>query len=96
MLEKISPILKAALRWVRFIYFLRFSLLLWFIPLVLIGLNITSAKTLTSGIVTPDYDQQYVCVAFFLVSSAFGALIAARVVAINGPARWNEGLPPLL
>ena len=96
MLEKTSAILKATLRWVRFIYFLRFSLLLWFIPLVLVGLNMTSAKTLTSGIVTPDYDQQYVCVAFFLVSSAFGALIAARVVAINGPARWNEGLPPLL
>jgi hypothetical protein len=96
MAGRAAVFLRKVLRWVRYLYFLRFSIALWLIPLVLIGLNMTGATTLTSGIVVPDYGQQYLCVAFFLVSAAFGALISARVVVINGPERWNEGLPPLL
>jgi hypothetical protein len=73
------------MRWVRYAYFLRFSLGLWFFPLVLCWLNTSSARTLTSGIMTPETIQQYACVGFFLVSAGFVALITARVVLINGP-----------
>lgn len=74
---------------IRWVYFLRFSLALWLFPLVLVGINMLN-KTLTSGILVPEFPQGYLCVAFFLVSSGFAALIAARVVLINGPERWNE------
>ena len=39
---------------------------------------------------TPETLQQYICVAFFLVSAGFVALICARVVLINGPARFDK------
>jgi hypothetical protein len=92
-----------AMRWIRYAYFLRFSLGLWFFALVLCWLNTSAAKRLTSGIMTPETIQQYACVGFFLVSAGFVALITARVVLINGPERWDkcydefdDGRPPLL
>jgi hypothetical protein len=83
--------LHKAMRWVRYVYFLRFSLGLWFFALVLCWLNTSPARTLTSGIMTPETIQQYACVGFFLVSAGFVALITARVVLINGPERWDKG-----
>jgi hypothetical protein len=82
--------LHKAMRWVRYGYFLRFSLGLWFFALILCWLNTSSARTLTSGIMTPETIQQYACVGFFLVSAGFVALITARVVLINGPERWDK------
>jgi hypothetical protein len=82
--------LHKAMRWVRYAFFLRFSLGLWFFALVLCWLNTSSARTLTSGIMTPETIQQYACVGFFLVSAGFVALITARVVLINGPERWDK------
>jgi hypothetical protein len=79
------------MRWVRYLYFLRFSLSLWFFAPVLCWLNSSSASTLTSGIMTPETIQQYACVGFFLVSAGFVALITSRVVLINGPERWDKG-----
>jgi hypothetical protein len=75
--------------WVRYLYFLRFSFLLWLSPVVLISLNTTGARTLTSGIVTPEYLGQYICVSFFLVTTGFVALIIARVVVNNGGERFG-------
>jgi len=72
--------------WVRYLYFLRFSLMLWLFAPGLCALNSVSS-TLTSGIVTPETWQQYFCVGFFQVSAAFAALVIARVVIINGPER---------
>jgi hypothetical protein len=77
-------------RWVRYAYFLRFSLVLWFFAPVLCLLDAFYTKSLTSGILTPEALSQYACVGFFLVSAAFVALITARVVLINGPERWDE------
>jgi hypothetical protein len=88
MLEKVATILKSILRFIRWIYFLRFSLVLWLFPLGLVGLNMHD-QTLTSGVLVPEFLQGYLCVAFFLVSSGFAALISARVTLINGPERWN-------
>ena len=82
--------LDKAMRWVRYAYFLRFSLGLWFFASVLCWLNTSSARTLISGIMTPETIQQYACVGFFLVSAGFIALITARVVLINGPERWDK------
>ena len=90
MPARLMVFLHKAMRWVRYAYFLRFSLGLWFFALVLCWLNTSSARTLTSGIMTPETIQQYACVGFFLVSAGFVALITARVVLINGPERWDK------
>ena len=50
---------KAAMRflsaWVPYLYFLRFSLLLWIFPLLLVAANQgTGMRSLLSGIVTPS------------------------------------------
>jgi hypothetical protein len=90
MLSRLIAFLHRAMRWVRYAYFLRFSLGLWCFALVLCWLNTSSARTLTSGIMTPETIQQYACVGFFLVSAGFVALITARVVLINGPERWDK------
>ena len=91
MPTRLMAFLHKAMRWVRYAYFLRFSLGLWFFALILCWLNTSSARTLTSGIMTPETIQQYACVGFFLVSAGFVALITARVVLINGPERWDKG-----
>jgi hypothetical protein len=77
-------------RWVRYLYFLRFALILWLFAPGLCMLNSVSS-TLTSGIVTPEKWQQYFCVGFFAVSASFAALVIARTVIINGPERWDNG-----
>jgi len=87
---QILQFLHAASRWVRYGYFLRFSLVLWLFAPFLCVENMID-QTLTSGILVPDTMQQYLCVGFFLVSAGFAALILARVVLINGPERWDKG-----
>jgi hypothetical protein len=83
--------------WVCYLYFLRFSILLWIIPLLLVWANKPSnVRSLVSGIITPSDGMQYVCVAFFLAASSFVALIMVRVVVINGKRRFAEDPPHLL
>jgi hypothetical protein len=104
MIRAILRCLDAAKRWVRYAYFMRFALALWlFAPTMCLLDGKTSVKTLTSGVMTPETLQQYICVAFFLVSAGFVALICARVVLINGPSRFdkcydehNDGRPATL
>ena len=90
MPTRVMAFLHQAMRWVRYAYFMRFSLGLWCFALILCCLNTSPARTLTSGIMTPETIQQYACVGFFLVSAGFVALITARVVLINGPERWDK------
>jgi hypothetical protein len=89
---------KASLpRWVRYAYYLRFSILLWLFPIILRILNSPKlARSLMSGIITPVTVMQYVCVAFFLVAGGFVALVQARVVVINGNDRFGDKAPELL
>lgn len=83
--------------WLRYIYFLRFSVLLWWFPLVLVWANDPSrARSLVSGIVTPTRWIQYLCAAFFLVAASFVALILGRIVVINGGERFGDDAPGLL
>src|SRR5882757_2603680 len=90
MPTRVMAFLHQTMRWVRYAYFMRFSLGLWSFALILCCLNTSPARTLTSGIMTPETIQQYACVGFFLVSAGFVALITARVVLINGPERWDK------
>lgn len=93
----LKPFFRALPPWLRYLYYLRFSILLWSFPLLLVGLNSPSAaRTLISGIVTPITPLQYVCAAFFLICASFVALILAHVVVINGPERFGDNPPPLL
>ena len=93
----IPPFLHEFARWVRYLYFLRFSIILWFFPLLLVWANSPAiARSLVSGIVTPSHLIQYLCVAFFLVAASFVALILARIVVINGEERFGDDCPPLL
>src|SRR5271170_3697680 len=90
MSRAILRFLDAAKRWVRYAYFMRFAIALWLFAPLMCLLDQTGFKTITSGIMTPETLQQYICVAFFLVSAGFVALICARVVLINGPARFDK------
>src|SRR5271170_6002262 len=89
MSRAILRFLDAAKRWVRYAYFMRFAIALWLFAPLMCLLDQTGFKTITSGIMTPETLQQYICVAFFLVSAGFVAVICARVVLINGPARFD-------
>jgi hypothetical protein len=92
----IEPILAAVAPWVRYLYFLRFSILLWVFPLLLVWANTTGARSLISGIVTPARQAQYLCAAFFLFSTSCIALILARIVVVNGEERFGDACPKLL
>jgi len=83
--------------WARYLYFMRFAILLWIFPLLLVWADTTPARSLVSGIVTPSREGQYLCAAFFLFSASCVALIMARIVAINGEERFGDACPnPLL
>ena len=92
-----SSFLTGLANWLRYLYFLRFSMLLWFFPMLLIWANSPAiARSLVSGIVTPSHLIQYLCVAFFLVAASYVSLILARIVVINGKERFGDDCPPLL
>jgi hypothetical protein len=87
-------VLEQAGRALRYLYYLRFSILLWFFPLVLIAANSPRrARSLVSGIATPVNLTQYLCTAFFMVAASQVALIVARIVVINGEARFGDKPP---
>src|SRR5215472_747728 len=93
----VKPLVYWLLRWIRYGYFLRFSILLWWFPVLLVLLNSPSAaRSLTGGIITPVTPLQYVCVTFFLVCGSFVSLVLAHVVVINGKDRFGNDPPPLL
>jgi hypothetical protein len=86
-----------AARWARYLYFMRFGILLWFFPVILVCANCASGpRSLISGIVTPTRWLQYLCVSFFLIASSFVALILVRIVVINGGERFHDKAPACL
>lgn len=95
-LHWLTRFMNEALRWVRYIYFLRFSLLILGFPALIVALNGSGASSLIRGIIVPEYWEQHLCVGFFLVSSGFASLIVARAILLNGAQRFNEGIPGLL
>ena len=84
-------------RTLQYLYFMRFSLLLWLFPVFFAALDsgrvTLSTTTLSRGIFVPEFASGYLCVAFFVIASGFVALITARTTAINGVERFNAGCP---
>ncbi|WP_433967982.1 hypothetical protein [Tunturiibacter gelidiferens] len=82
-------------RTLQYLYFLRFSLILWLFPPVFAladwGLLSFSTRTLTRGIFVPEYWSGYL--AFYLVASGFVALATARTTVINGKERFAADRP---
>ncbi|MDE3150422.1 MAG: hypothetical protein KGL37_13215, partial [Acidobacteriota bacterium] len=71
MPTRIATWINHLLRWVRYLYFMRFSLVLWLIAPLLCWLNSTGARSITSGLLVPEFMQGYICVAFFVVTAGF-------------------------
>jgi len=80
-----------------YLYYLRFSLSLWLFPLAFALLDSgwlpLSTTTHSRGIFVPEYWSGFLCVEFFLVSTACVSLITARIVVLNGIARYPEHCP---
>ena len=83
-------------RSLQYLYFLRFSLFLWLFPLAFALLDSGPTRTLTRGIFVPEYTFGYLCVAFYLISKAFVALVTARAIIINGGDRFAAPCPDWL
>jgi hypothetical protein len=80
--------------WVRYIYFMRFSITLWLFLILLpildaagISTSITHVMFAISGL------GQFVAVGFYTVLTGWIALLSARVVCAYGPERF-ESVPP--
>ncbi len=84
-------------RTLQYLYFLRFSLLLWVFPFIFwlldSGLLLFNTNTLTRGIFVPEYLTGYLCAAFFVTATGCVALITARTVVINGVERFTAKCP---
>ncbi|KAA6457205.1 hypothetical protein DYQ86_23000 [Acidobacteria bacterium AB60] len=79
-----------------YLYFLRFSLALWFFAPTLCLVNANMDQSLTSGILVSEFWPQYLCVGFCLVTAGLAALVMMRIALINGKERWNQKAPQLL
>jgi hypothetical protein len=77
------------LKSLRYLYYMRFSLLLWLFPVIMAELN-GKLTALTGGILTAENGFQYVCIGFFMVTTGFVGLIGCRVVIINGVERFER------
>jgi hypothetical protein len=81
----------------QYLYFIRFSLLLWLFPVAFFALDSgvlsVSTTTLSRAIFVPEYLSGYLCVGFFVTATACVALITARTVVLNGVERFPPKTP---
>ena len=82
----------------RGLYFIRFSIALWLFPLILVGVDLTGAATLTRAILTPERGRQAMSAGFMLFSLGTIVVLTIRLVALNGAERFcdldvNDWLP---
>jgi hypothetical protein len=85
------------LEWLNYLYFVRFSILLWLTILTLAAadsLGITTQVTL--GILTPETYLQLFFASFFIVVSGWLALTLARIVCAYGEERFSTRVPSAL
>ena len=86
-----------ALQWLNYIYFVRFSLLLWLLILLLATADSFGSSTaITLGILTPETNGQLVLASFFIVLSGWLALTLARVICAYGEERFGTPAPVAL
>ena len=80
-------------RFLAYLYFIRFSLLLWIsMPALAAADWFSPAATATRGIVTLSYDVQFFFVSMVVVLTGWAALLSARIVVAYGEERF--GIPP--
>lgn len=78
---------------VKYLYFVRFSLLLWaFFPLFVVLDWSEKLAAMTKGIVAMDSGWHLVLASFFVVAAGWVALLSARIVCAYGEERF--GCPP--
>lgn len=79
----------------RYLYFMRFSLLLWlFLPtLALLDID-PGIASITRGILTPYDWVQWIFTGFTVVLPGWFALLAARIVCSYGAERYGSPVPP--
>jgi hypothetical protein len=88
------PLKDTRVRWINYLYFIRFSLLLWLIMPTLALLDASGATTsITLGILTPERGWQLFYSAFFVTTSGWLALTLARVVCAYGEERFGTKPP---
>ena len=79
----------------RYLYFMRFSLLLWLFLPTLALLDISpGVASITRGILTPYSPVQWILTGFTVVLPGWFALLAARIVCSYGPERYASPVPP--
>lgn len=79
----------------RYLYFMRFSLLLWLLMPLLALLDINPGiASITRGILTPSDWLQWIFTGFTVVLPGWFALLAARIVCAYGPERFGTPVPP--
>jgi len=91
------PLIIEALRWMRYLYLMRLSVMLWIFPLLLVWANSPEvARSILSGVMTPSSMMQYAVNSSSLISASCVSLIMARIVIINGKERFGSDPPRIL
>lgn len=80
-------------QFVVYLYLLRFSLLLWLLPLILLLVDHFATSAFTRGIFLPVRCLSYLVNTFFLVSNGALSLVTARIVVRNGNDRFDVEAP---
>ncbi len=81
---------------VRYLYFMRFSLLLW-LSMIVLGLadQVPAVASISRGILTPYSPWQWVFTGFAVILPGWFALLAARIVCAYGADRFGAAPPPI-
>lgn len=81
-------------RWIAYLYFMRFSLVLWVSMLAFVFLDARNiSTTATRGIVTLSDWKQCFFASFFIVLTGWIALLSARIVCAYGEQRFGPAPP---
>lgn len=83
--------------WIKYGYYLRFSLFFWLFPigfaLLDSGFLPLSTAALSRGIWVAEDPSAILCTVFFLFSLGFSSLVTMRVVILNGQERYGDAPP---
>jgi hypothetical protein len=84
-------------RLVQYLYFLRFSIVLWLVLPIFVVADWTGVSaSMTRGIFALESAQQILWTTFFVLTANFVVLITARVVCVNGNDRFAVAPPTVL
>jgi hypothetical protein len=83
------------LRYLNYLYFMRFSILLWLMMPALALLDMTVSASMTRGIVALDSFWHLFLAAFFVTLNGWIAMLSARIVCAYGRRRFLTPVPRL-